>query len=108
MAYIFGLIIVGLLFLSLHYFTELTRSQKLIVAGIFAVFISGAIMYNTYVAHEQEKVLAIVQKYRQGQTIQCGNIEINSTNFDLSGTNSFVGKKNTPYHLQVIGASECK
>ncbi|MFT7859945.1 MAG: hypothetical protein ABXS93_03305 [Sulfurimonas sp.] len=108
MAYIFGLIVVALLFLALHYFTELNRTQKLIVAGIFALFISGAIMYNTYTAHEQERVLKIVQKYRQGKTLQCGNIEINSSNFDLSGTNSFIGKKNTPHHLQVIGASECK
>ncbi|MEJ2373507.1 MAG: hypothetical protein P8Y16_06915 [Sulfurimonas sp.] len=43
MAYILGLIVVGLIFLSLHYFTELTRSQKLIVAVIFALEAVGIV-----------------------------------------------------------------
>jgi hypothetical protein len=107
-AYILGLIVVGLIFLSLHYFTELTRSQKLIVAVIFALFISGAIMYNTYVAQQQEKVLTIIQQYKQGKTLKCKGIDVNASTFDLSGTNTFIGKKNTPHYSEIIRAIECK
>ncbi|WP_428738438.1 hypothetical protein [Sulfurimonas sp.] len=108
MAYIFGFIVVGLIFLALHYFTELTRSQKLIVAGVFTLFISSAIMYNLFVSKEQEKVLAVIQKYKQGQTLHCKGIDVNASMFDLSNTNTFIGKKNTPHYLEIIRAQECK
>lgn len=109
MAYIFGLIVVALLFLALHYFTELTKSQKLIVAGVFALFVSGAIIYNTYAANQQKKVLEIAKKYEQGKTIVCNGIEVNSTNFDLSiGTYTFIGKENTPHYAEMIRATQCK
>ncbi|MBD3797174.1 MAG: hypothetical protein IE887_05455 [Campylobacterales bacterium] len=109
MAYIFGLIVVALLFLALHYFTELSRSQKLIVVAIFAMFISSAIMYNTYAANEQKKVLEIVKKFQQGKTLICDNVEVNATNFDLSiGTYTFVGKENTPHYSEMIRATKCK
>ena len=108
MAYILGFIVVGLIFLSLHYFTELSRSQKLIVAAIFTLFITSAIMYNTYATKQQEKVLIVVQQYKQGKTLHCKGIDINSSTFDLSGTNTFIGKKNTPHYSEIIRAIECK
>ncbi len=108
MAYLLGLVVVGLLFLALHYFTELTKSQKLIVASIFGVFILGAVMYNNYAAKEREQVLAIVKQYKQGKTLKCEGIDINASTFDLSGTNTFIGKKNTPHYSEIIRAAECK
>lgn len=109
MAYIFGLIIVALLFMALHYFTELTRSQKIIVAATFALFISGAIMYNSHAATQQTKVLEIAKKYEQGKTVVCNGVEVNATNFDLSiGTYTFIGKENTPHYSEMIRAETCK
>ena len=108
MAYILGFIVVGLIFLALHYFTELTRLQKLIVATVFALFISGAIMYNLSVSKEQEQVLKVIQKYKQGQTLECNNIDVNLSMFDLSNANTFIGKKNTPHFSKIIRATECK
>ncbi|MBA1437738.1 MAG: hypothetical protein FAF05_01905 [Epsilonproteobacteria bacterium] len=109
MAYIFGLIVVGLLFLALHYFTELTKSQKLIVSSTFFIAVSGAIMYNNYALSEQQRVLEVIKKFQRGQSVRCNGIEINATFYDLSdGTQTFIGKENTPHYAQMVRASQCK
>lgn len=109
MAYILGLIIVILFFLALHYFTELTTSQKAITTGITLSIIFGAIAYNSYTNAQQEKMLNVVIKYNQDKTIKCNNLDINKSNFTLSiGTYTFIGKEGTPYYSQMISASECE
>ena len=109
MAYIAGLIITGLFFLALHYFTELTKHQKVIASIAILAIISSAIAYNTYTSAQQEKMMAVVLKFKQNKTIKCGNVDVNSSNYTLSiGTYTFIGKKGTPNYAQMISVSSCE
>ena len=109
MAYIYGLIVVGLLFLAMHYFTELTTKQKSIAALVFITLIMSAVAYNSYKEAQREKMLQIVVAYEQGKTIHCGNRDVNSSNYSLSiGTYTFIGKENTPHYAEMINAFTCQ
>lgn len=109
MAYILGLVVVGLLFLTLHYFTELTKTQKVTVSAIVLAIVLAAIAFNTYSSSQTEKMMAVVTKYNQNKTVKCNGIDVNNTNYSLSiGTYTFIGKENTPNYAQMISASECE
>jgi len=108
-AYIYGLIIVGLLFLAMHYFTELTTKQKAITAVILVTLIMSAVAYNKYKEQQREKMLEVVVKYEQGKTIHCGKRDVNSSLYSLSiGTYTFIGKENTPHYAEMIDAFTCQ
>ena len=109
MAYIAGLIVASLFFLSLHYFTELTKSQKSLASVIVLIIILGAIAFNSYSKKQQEQILSVVTAYKQGKTIKCGSIDVNASLYTLSiGTYTFIGRENTPFYGQMISASSCK
>jgi hypothetical protein len=109
MAYIFGIVVVGLFFLVLHYFTELDKKQKTIVTSFVLVVILGAIAFNTYSSSQREVMLNAVRAFNQNKTITCDGVDVNKTNFTLSvGTYTFIGKKDTPFYEQMISASKCK
>lgn len=109
MAYIAGLVIVGLLFLSLHYFTELTKSQKLTISAIVLAVILSAVAFNAYSSSQRDKMLNVVLKFKQSKTVECNGIDVNNSDYTLSvGTYTFIGKKNTPHYGQMISASSCE
>ena len=109
MAYIAGLVITGLFFLALHYFTELTKHQKWIITGIVLAIIFSAIAFNTYNASQRDKMMDVVTKFNQNKTIKCNGIDVNNSNYTLSiGTYTFIGKENTPNYAQMISASDCE
>ncbi|MBN2815645.1 MAG: hypothetical protein JXQ67_03115 [Campylobacterales bacterium] len=109
MAYIFGLIVVGIFFLALHYYTELTKSQKLGVTAAFFSIVIGAIAYNAYSDTQREKMLMVVTKFQQNKTVHCNAKEVNMTNYDLSvGTYTFIGRENTPFYGEMISAASCE
>ena len=94
MAYIAGLVVVGFFFLSLHYFTELSKSQKVTVTAIVLAIVLSAIAFNAYSA---------------SQRVSCNGIDVNNSNYTLSvGTYTFIGKKDTPNYGQMISASSCE
>jgi len=108
-AYIGGLIIVGLLFLALHYFTELTKMQKIKISTILLAIVMSAVAYNSYMATQRTKMLNVVTAFNQGKTLHCEGIEVNATLYSLSiGTYTFIGKQNTPIYGQMISASSCE
>lgn len=109
MAYIVGLIVFAFLFIALHYFTELTKSQKTVITAILFVVIAGAILYNRYSDQERENMMQVVTKFRQNKSVTCKDVEVNSSNYTLSiGTFTFIGKENTPVYGQMISASTCQ
>ncbi|HEY9202903.1 MAG TPA: hypothetical protein VIM82_01110 [Sulfurimonas sp.] len=109
MAYIFGLVVVGLFFLALHYFTELTRTQKATVTGVVLFIVLFAIAFNKYNDAKTQKMLDAVLRFNQNKTVVCEGIEVNKDNFTLSiGTYTFIGKENTPNYGQMISASKCE
>ena len=108
MAYILGLVVVILLSLALHYFTELTKMQKISVASFVLAIVFSAIAYNKYSTSQREKMLSVVMKFHQHKNVECNGIKVNDTNFTISiGTYTFIGKKDTPNYTQMISVSEC-
>ena len=109
MGYVYGLIVVGLFFLAMHYFTELDKKQKTIISATLLVVILGAIAYNSYSSKQQEQMLNVVLKYQQNKTVSCNGVDVNSTFYDLStGTYTFIGKKDTPNYGEMISVSSCQ
>jgi len=109
LAYILGLIVVGLLFLSLHYFTELDHKQKVITSSIVLAIILSSIAFNAYSNSQRDNMMLVVTKFNQGKTVSCDGVDVNSSLYDLStGTFTFIGKDNTPNYGQMISASSCK
>ena len=109
MAYILGLIVVGLLFVTLHYFTELDHKQKTVTSGIVLAIILSAIAFNSYSDAQRDNMMAVVTKFNQGKNVSCNGVDVNSSLFDLStGTYTFIGKEKTPNYGQMISASSCK
>lgn len=109
MAYIAGIVIVGLIFLVLHYFTELTHKQKAVVIGVALFFVLFALAFNTYADTQRDKMLDVVARFNQNSTVKCDALDVNNTNFTLSvGTYTFIGKEKTPFHGQMISVSKCE
>jgi len=108
MAYIFGLVIVALLFLALHYFTEITKEQKVVVSVVILVAIFGAISYNKYNEQQRKTMLNVVTTFNQGKNVKCDSKIVNNKNYTLSiGTYTFIGKDKTPFYGEMISASGC-
>jgi len=109
MAYFVGLVVVGLFFLALHYFTEVTSKQKIIVTVVALSIILSAIAFNSYTDNQRDKMMNVVIKFNQNNTLTCNGVEVNSTNFTLSiGTYTFIGKEKTPFYGQMISVSKCE
>ena len=109
MAYAAGIVIVGLFFLVLHYFTELTKHQKVLVTSMVLAVVLSAIAFNAYSNKQRDKMLDVVMKFKQNKTVKCGEIDVNNKNYTISiGTYTFIGKKDTPNYGQMISASTCE
>lgn len=109
MAYILGLVVVTLFFLSMHYFTELKKKQKTIITAVLLVMILGAIAFNASSSAQRTTMMNNVNSYNQGLTIKCNGLKINSKLYDLStGTYTFIGRKGTPNSGQMISVSSCE
>lgn len=109
MAYLVGLVVVGLFFLALHYFTEVTSKQKIVITVVVLSIVLSAITFNSYTDNQRDKMMSVVIKFNQNNTLTCNGIDVNSTNFTLSiGTYTFIGKEKTPFYGQMISASKCE
>ncbi len=109
MAYLAGLVVVTLFFLILHYFTELTKKEKILVTAVVLALVFSAITYNVYTNKQTQNMNTIVMQFNQHKTIKCNGVDVNDTYFTLSiGTYTFIGKKNTPNYSQMISASTCE
>ena len=109
MTYAAGLVIVGLFFLALKYFAQLSKKQELVIGAIVLAIVFGAIAFNAYSTQQRDSMLGAVLKFKQSRTIDCKGTDVNNSNYTLSiGTYTFIGKENTPNYGQMISASTCK
>lgn len=109
MAYIVGLVLTGLFFLALHYFTEVTTKQKIVTSSILLAIILSAIAFNSYGYAQRDKMMSVVLKFKQSKTVNCEGVDVNNTNYTLSiGTYTFIGKEKTPNYGQMISVSSCE
>jgi hypothetical protein len=109
MSYIFGLIVVALFFTIMHYFTELDTRQKVIATVFLTLLVVGAVVYNEHMETEREHILAVELKYSQNRNILCNKTDVNKSTFSYSvGTQTFIGRKNTPYYNQMYSVDQCR
>ena len=108
MTYIIGLVIIGLFFLALHYFTDLDNTQKWWVTTIVLAILAMAVMFNEYQSNLSKKTRSIATKFNQGKNIKCDDINITNEFYTLSvGTYTFIGKESTPNAGDMISVSDC-
>lgn len=109
MAYLIGLAALGLLFVVLHYFTELSHTQKGGVVAVLALLIGAMYLYNVRSDAQRAQVVAVVLKYNQGETLTCNGIEVNQSTFSYSiGTQTFIGREGSAHNALLISATECR
>lgn len=109
MTYIFGILIIGLFFLALNYFTDLTHMQKWWVITIVLSILSLLVMFNQYSENQSENTLNVAKKFNQNKTVTCDGVDVNNSYYTLSvGTYTFIGKENTPNAGEMISASTCE
>ena len=109
MAYILGLVIVGLFFGVMHFFTELNAKQKMIATLLVLSFVMGALFYNSLQSQKAEQVRDVMLRYNQGKNIKCNDLDVTKINFSLSvGTQTFIGRQESTHAGKMVSASECE
>lgn len=109
MFYIVAFVIAALLFIVLHYFTELDTKQKLYFTAAILGVVLLATAYNGYSNTQSAKIQQVVAKFNQHKTIKCASVIVSDENYTLSiGTYTFIGKKETPFYSQMISVSTCE
>jgi hypothetical protein len=108
-SYLFGIIVVVLFFVILHYFTELTHKEKAGVSLVLLLFIAGAIYYNNAQNRYREHINTITLKFTQKKKILCRGVEVNQSNFTTSiGTYTFIGKEGTKHASEMFSFDQCQ
>ncbi len=109
MGYILGLLAVILFFAAMHYFTELTVTQKAGATLFFVLIIAGALYYNHYQNLEREHITKIALKFEQHKKIVCDGVEVTPKDFTQSvGTYTFIGKEGTPHAGRMFSFEQCQ
>ena len=109
MAYLFGLALLILFFIVLHYFTQIVLMQKIYITVIFAFLVAGAYWYNLRSEERRVHLQKVLLEFRNNNTIVCNGISVNSSDFSYSsGTQTFLAKKESKMYGQIISLDSCK
>ncbi len=109
MAYLFGLVVVALFFMALHYFTELGGKEKAMVTAVVFLIIGGAVAYNAYTDAQRTKIGEIERRFNQGKILECNGISVSNATFTYSvGTQTFIGNEGSEHYQTMISALECR
>ncbi|MGT0057447.1 hypothetical protein V5H70_03965 [Helicobacter pylori] len=98
-----------LLFLVLGDFSLASPKQKL-VAFLIVGIIGASISVYTYQQNQQnQREIALQRAFLRGDTLLCKGIKVNNQTFNLvSGTLSFLGKKQTPMKDVLVDLDSCQ
>jgi hypothetical protein len=109
LSYILGIVAVVLFFVVLHYTTELDKKQKISITLAIFTIVSGAVFYNDYSNKERDRIIELELKYNQNKNLHCDGVDVNRSDFEYSsGTQVFIGKKNTPHSNRIISITQCQ
>ncbi|GAA8182668.1 hypothetical protein NP0158_13880 [Helicobacter pylori] len=98
-----------LLFLVLRDFGLASPKQK-ILAFLIVGIIGASISVYTYKQNQQnQQEIALQRAFLRGETLFCKGIKVNNQTFNLvSGTLSFLGKKQTPMKDVLVDLDSCQ
>lgn len=83
--------------------------QRLLLASALVLAILCAGIYTLSKRQKSEHVAHLVILFSQGKSLECEGYEVHEQSFNfVSGTLSFVGKPNTPYHRLTLALDSCK
>lgn len=109
MAYFAGIVLLILLFIVMHRFTELTIKEKAGVTAVLAVLILGAYLFNKSSEARRHHLETVLLDFTQGKTIMCEGYEVNQTEYSYSsGTQTFLGKKESKSYGRIISLDLCQ
>jgi len=109
MAYLFGIALLILLFVVLHFFTEISLKQKLTTISIFSALILGAYLFNLSSEQRRVHLEGVLLEFTHGKTIVCNNLDVNNSEFSYSsGTQTFLGLKESKMYGRLISLDTCQ
>jgi len=109
MPYIFGVGLLLLLFVVMHFFTEISAKQKITTVSILAIFILGAYLFNKNTEDRRVHLQEVLIEFTNNKTISCDGMDVNNREFSYSsGTQTFLGIKDTKKFGRLISLDKCK
>ena len=109
MAYLAGIVLLIFLFVVLHRFTELKLKEKLGVTFVLAFFILGAYLFNKGNEARRLHLEKVLLDFTHGKTIVCDDFEVHNSEFSYSsGTQTFLGKKESTQNGRIISLDLCQ
>jgi hypothetical protein len=109
MAYIFGIIVLILLFVVLHFFTEIALKEKIGAVVVIGLLVISAYWYNQNSEERRLHLENVLLEFTRGQTITCNTTEVNNSEFSYSsGTQTFLGLKESAMYGRIISLDQCK
>lgn len=82
-------------------------SKTLVVAFIVILAVLAGIWASVQVSRSKEEARLVVL-FNQGKKLECNGIIVSQKEFNfVSGTLSFIGKPNTPYHGSTLSLEWC-
>jgi len=109
MAYLFGVALLILLFIVLHFFTEISLKQKLITVSIIGLLVLGAYLFNVNSENRRLHLEGVLLEFTHGETIVCNGIDVNNSEFSYSsGTQTFLGLKESKMFGRLISLDSCQ
>ncbi len=109
MAYLFGIILLLILFVVLHFFTEISTKQKVGVVLVLGVLILGAYWYNLGNEKRRLHLETVLLEFMHGKNISCSGMDINNSEFSYSsGTQTFIALKESNMYGRLISLDTCQ
>ncbi|MGD9596586.1 hypothetical protein [Wolinella succinogenes] len=82
---------------------------RYLIALAIALIVILAGSYATLQKKRSEREARLITLFRQGKSLQCQEYRVNQEHFNfVSGTLSFIGKANTPYHGITLSIETCQ
>lgn len=98
-----------LIFFVLKDFGVISKKQTLIVISILVILAIIIGIYSYFQSKSDKNDMILQLAFLQGKSLECDNVIVNKENFNfVSGTLSFIGKKNSAMNNMIIPLSGCK
>lgn len=109
MIYLFGVFLLILLFVVLHFFTEISLKEKLGVLVVLGVVVLSAYLYNQNSESRRLHLENVLLNFTHGESVVCMDRDVNNTEFSYSsGTQTFLGKKESNNFGRIISLDQCR
>ena len=109
MAYLFGVALLLLLFIVLHFFTEISLKQKITTVSILGALVLGAYLFNLNSENRRLHLEGVLLEFMHDKTIHCNGIDVSNSQFSYSsGTQTFIGLKESKMSGRLISLDTCQ